>query len=201
LDGHLLEAVMSVQIDWRGEYPSDVPTAISRAESDVLARYAAGKDVLEVGAWHGYSTIVMARVAKWVCSVDWHRGDAHAGAGDTLESFMNNLARYGVVHKVDVRVGRIENVAQALELDGYDVGFLDAFHTEDAVLRHLMLMSPLIKVGGFMLAHDYGRESGGLEQPDRFGVHRGVAIWLLAKRSEWESVELVDTVFVARRIA
>ena len=52
--------------------------------------------MLELGAYHGFSTIVLASVAERVISVDWHQGDDHAGRGDTWDLFINNLRQYGV---------------------------------------------------------------------------------------------------------
>src|SRR5260370_33172975 len=89
-------------------FPADIATAVTRNEATELARLAAGKTVLEMGAYHGFSTIVLASVAELVYSVDWHQGDEHAGGGDTWEIFTANLAKYGVADRARISRGRLQ---------------------------------------------------------------------------------------------
>src|SRR6266567_9487866 len=94
--------------------PDDIPTAVTVEEAGKLATLATGGDVLELGAWHGFSTVILAQAARRVVSVDLHQGDEHAGEGDTWESYRANLARYGVTANVDARRGRFADVLPAL---------------------------------------------------------------------------------------
>jgi glycosyltransferase involved in cell wall biosynthesis len=164
--------------------PDDVPTAVTRDEAARLATLASGGDVLELGAWHGFSTIILAQAARRVTSVDWHGGDAsltamgEAGAS-TWEAYRANLARYGVAGKVDARRGRFTDVLQALARSGalFDGVFLDAQHDAAAVQADLELALPLVRPGGWVAFHDYGRSDetghpgfGVTGVADRFGV-------------------------------
>ena len=164
--------------------PDDIPSAITGEEAARLASLASGGDVLELGAWYGFSTVVLAQAARRVVSVDWHQGDASVtamggGSGDTWEAFRGNLARYGVAGKVDARRGRFEDVLPALAKAGalFDGVFLDAQHDAAAVQADLDLVLPLIRPGGFVCFHDYGRSEatghpgfGVTEVADRFGI-------------------------------
>jgi predicted O-methyltransferase YrrM len=159
--------------------PDDILTGMTAEEAAKLATLATGKDVLELGAWHGFSTVVLAQAARRVCSVDWHQGDEHAGAGDTWESYRANLARYGVTANVDARRGRFDDVLPALAAEGvlFDGCFLDAQHDTASVEADLALALPLIRPGGFVAFHDYGRGEatghpgfGVTEAADAFGV-------------------------------
>ena len=166
--------------------PEDITSAVTPEEARALAALAAGKIVIELGAWHGYSTIVLASVAAGVISVDWHMGDVHAGLADTWEVFSGNLRRYGVSGRVQVIRDRFEAALPRLlaEADGepfLDGAFLDAQHDEKSVSRDLGLVLPLIKPGGFISVHDYGRSAATgndgfavTEVADRYGV-AGVA--------------------------
>ncbi len=144
--------------------PGDIPSAVTQEEAAKLATLATGKDVLELGAWHGFSTVILAQAARRVCSVDWHQGDdsiaAMGGAdGDTWESYRANLARYGVSANVDARRGRFEDVLPELAKQGvlFDGVFLDAQHDTASVEADLALALPLVRPGGFVAFHDYGR--------------------------------------------
>lgn len=159
--------------------PDDIPTAVTAEEAARLATLAAGKDVLELGAWHGFSTVILAQAARRVTSVDWHQGDVHAGEGDTWDGYRANLTRYGVAGKVDGRRGRFEDVLPALARQGalFDGCFLDAQHDSESVAADLALALPLIRPGGWVAFHDYGRSEatghpgfGVTEVADRFGV-------------------------------
>jgi glycosyltransferase involved in cell wall biosynthesis len=164
--------------------PDDIPTAVTSEEAARLANLASGGDVLELGAQYGFSTIILAQAARRVTSVDWHQGDdsiAAMGGGpeDTWEAYRSNLARYGVAAKVDARRGRFTDVLPALRKQGalFDGCFLDAQHDSAAVQADLDLVLPLIRPGGWVAFHDYGRSDatghpgfGVTPVADRFGI-------------------------------
>jgi predicted O-methyltransferase YrrM len=156
-----------------------IASAVTANESQALADLAAGKTVLELGAWFGYSTVVLASVAEQVTSVDWHMGDEHAGIVDTYEIFTYNLQRYGVQDRVEIVRERFEEALPRMAAEGrrFDGCFLDAHHSEESVTRDIGLAVPLIRPGGFFAFHDYGRGPhnghpgfGVTEAADRFGV-------------------------------
>ena len=165
--------------------PDDIPSAITGEEAARLASLASGGDVLELGAQYGFSTVILAQAARRVTSVDWHQGDASieavsgAECADTWEPYRANLARYGVASKVDARRGRFEDVLPALARAGvlFDGVFIDAQHDAASVQRDLDLALPLIRPGGWVAFHDYGRSEatghpgfGVTEVADRFGI-------------------------------
>lgn len=159
--------------------PRNIITAMTHHEAVALAELAAGKTVLELGAYHGFSTVVLASVAEEVISVDWHKGDDHAGLGDTWDIFQANLAMYDVNDRVRVVRGRFEDELPVMAGAGVQVDgvFLDARHDEESVQRDLDLALPMVRPGGFVAFHDYGRceatgNPGFAVTPvaDRFGV-------------------------------
>ena len=156
-----------------------ISSAVTANESQALADLARGKVVLELGAWFGYSTIVLASVAERVTSVDWHMGDDHAGITDTWEIFCFNIQRYGVANRIEAIRERFEDALPPLAEQGrkFDGMFLDAHHAEESVDRDLGLALPLMKPGAFVAFHDYGRGPhngypgfGVTEAADRFCI-------------------------------
>ena len=129
------------------------------AEAAELARLAYGAVVLELGSFYGYSTIVMASVAERVYSVDWHMGDDHAGDYETWEGFRANLIGYRVDDRVTAIRGRFEEEVPKLAANGLrvDGAFLDGHHSEESVTRDLGLALSVVKPGGWIAFHDYGR--------------------------------------------
>ena len=139
--------------------PTGITTAVTVEEAIALARLAAGKNVLELGAYHGYSTVVLASVATHVTSVDWHMGDDHAGLGDSWSLFCENLETWVVADKVTAIRARFEEELPRMAERGlqFDGCFLDAMHDEASVTRDVALALPLVRPGGFFAFHDYGR--------------------------------------------
>lgn len=156
-----------------------ISSAVTPQESNVLAELARGKVVLEMGAFYGYSTIVLASVAKHVTSIDWHMGDDHAGIHDTWEIFQFNIKRYGMENRVEAIRERFEDVLPGMAEQGrkFDGCFLDAHHSEESVTRDIGLALPVLNKGAFFAFHDYGRGEhtghpgfGVTEAADKFGI-------------------------------
>lgn len=137
----------------------DVPSALSRGEAITLRQLSSVSDgpILELGAQFGRSTIALASTGKRVHSVDWHRGDAMAGFGETLQPFMVNIKRYNLQDNVVVHVGRFEDVLPAFAPGTFSGAFIDGFHDASDVLRDAKLVRPLLKPGAWVAFHDYGR--------------------------------------------
>src|SRR5450759_1111756 len=164
-----------------------IPSGLTENEGSELATIAAGKDVLEIGSWYGYSTIRMARTASAVVAVDWHRGDEHAGYGGSLMIFWRNLVKHGAADRTLPFIGRTVDALPRLADHQFDLVFIDGLHTYDAVRSDVELSLPKLKPGGTLALHDYGR-------PD-FGVTQAVDE-LVAKTSA--SIRVVDSLAVLK---
>lgn len=133
-----------------------IPTALTPAEAAQLAELARGGLVLELGAEYGASTIALAGTARLVHSVDWHQGDSMTGHADSLESYFSNLRRANVTNVV-AHVGRFEDVLPLFQPHSFDGCFLDGEHDRASVERDTELAMRLVRRGGFLAWHDYGR--------------------------------------------
>ena len=139
------------------------------SEREHLAELAKGGVACEVGSWHGGSLLHMARDAKRVHSIDWHRGmDEKAADGDTLPTLWQNVLGSGLADKVVLHVGRVEDVAPVLCATIFDLLFIDGTHTYDAVRRDFELLEPTVKPGGKVAFHDYGTFDGITRFVDEF---------------------------------
>jgi predicted O-methyltransferase YrrM len=156
-----------------------ITTAVTPAEAAELGRLARDAKVLELGSFFGFSTVVMASVADMVYSIDFHEGDDHAGNYRTWSDFNANLLGYGVKPHVTAIKGWFDEEVRRLHRQGVQVdgAFLDGQHDEKSVRRDLELAKMLVKPGGWIAFHDYGRsaETGhpGFEVTkvaDEFGV-------------------------------
>ena len=129
-------------------------------ELGCLMRLAKGQTVLELGSWHGRSTLALSSTAKVVHAVDWFRGDPHAGEGDTLRSYLDSTRDVG---NIVTHIGRFEDVLPVLGKN-FGLIFLDAFHTYESVCKDIGLALPHLRKGGIMVFHDYGLEQFGVTQ-------------------------------------
>jgi predicted O-methyltransferase YrrM len=139
-----------------GRHP-DIPSAVTDAEAGVLASLAEGGTVLELGAQFGFSTVVLAQAARVVHSVDWHRGDAEAGWTDSLPTFAENLRRHDVADSVVVHVGAFAAVLPLLAAGRFDLVFVDGAHDFASVAGDVAEALRLVKPGGAVALHDWGR--------------------------------------------
>ena len=173
-------------------HPTDIHTGIYPEEADELERLATGKRVIEFGTWHGFSAVVMGRVAASLTTVDWHHGDDQAGVEETLPKYIANLEAYGLRNKVVTIVGQFPNVAPILARDHFEVGFLDGKHDRASVDRDLWLIASLLDRPGCILAcHDYDRTLGNV----RFEVIDAVEDWH-ANHPEWVRSHVVRSLYV-----
>jgi predicted O-methyltransferase YrrM len=139
---------------------SDVPLIdgwLSEAEGRALAEAAVGKDVLEVGSYKGLSTVWLARTARQVTAVDTFDGRATPKPGSTFDEFQNNLYRCGVYYKVAVHIGHSQFVLPVLSDASFDLVFIDGDHDYGSVCEDVRLSLRLLRPGGVLALHDYGR--------------------------------------------
>lgn len=153
-------------------------TSLTETETTVLRQLAFDADVLEIGSAFGYSTIVLAQVARHVTSVDPHIIPGSA------EEWLLNLERHGLRHKVTERVGYSGDALDAFDPGSFDLIFIDGDHSEEMVSSDIRMSLPLLRPGGQIALHDYDEEScPGVRWPCDLLLPTG---WL------------VDTLWVAR---
>lgn len=137
---------------------SAIPNWSTPREARELARLAAGKTVLEIGAYLGHSTILMAEAGATVWSVDWHRGDSGGdpglGAQNTLPRWWANVRQHGMEDQVVGLVGRSHHVLPLLRHGSFGLIFIDGSHTLEAVRQDIALSLPLLRSGGELAFHD-----------------------------------------------
>lgn len=126
-----------------------VRTAVTEAETQQLERLAAGKRVLEIGSYEGWSTVVLARQAKELTSVDPSPDE------DLWAKLWDNLRAYGVADDVRVLRQRSQEALPRLyRLDErYDLVFIDGDHEEPTV-AHDALWGEKLAPGGVLAFHD-----------------------------------------------
>lgn len=143
----------SPQWAWRlpgGREPA-VYAGIEDLEADALRELATDKTVLEIGSAYGYSTIVMAQVAKSVVAID------PMTQFDSWKVFHDNVEAHGVAAKVSLLVLRSEIALPALYKAGewYDLIFIDGDHLPESVRHDLAWARRLVRLGGVIALHDY----------------------------------------------
>lgn len=147
-----------MKLEWRPVEIDGGPaidTSLTLAEADRLRQLADGANVLEVGTAYGYSTIVMARVAKTVVAVDPHV------ALDSYTVAVSNMRAYGVRNKVEMMTEGSPRALEHLLMDGraFDLAWIDGDHEEAAVERDVRWARRLLRPNGILVCHDYGEDT------------------------------------------
>ncbi|WP_304826697.1 class I SAM-dependent methyltransferase [Phenylobacterium sp.] len=129
---------------------SQGPWSSPVADTVMLAKFAMcakPKRVLEVGSYRGFTTKMLARhTAEDARIVAFDRDPRHGEAyrGTAWEA------------KIERRVGDMCEEAFVQDMPGsYDLIFLDADHSYDAVKRDTEILLPLIAKDGLFIWHDY----------------------------------------------
>lgn len=125
---------------------------LSADEAAELQRIAAGKTVLELGAWKGRSTVVLAQVAGYVVSVDIHRGISIIP--DSGESLTDYLANVRDLPNVAIVVAKFEQFVPLLREVAFDLVYIDGDHDRDSVSRDTRLAIDL--EAETIAFHDWG---------------------------------------------
>lgn len=147
----------------------DIPTALTVAESERLEELADDRFVLEAGALLGYSTIVLARVAAHVVSVDPHDGYPADDPRPTLDSYLANLKRYDVVDRVTPVLMTLDLALPFLTPEYFDLVFFDLTGEYEDTAQAMRSVEHWLTGGLAALAvHDCGH-------PEWPGVQRAVA--------------------------
>lgn len=129
---------------------------LSRQEAQELQRLAADKTVLELGAWKGRSTVVMAEVAKYVVSVDRHQGIEEVGGEDSLPDYLEAVRGLG---NVAIVVADFNNVVPLLRETAFDIVYVDGNHDVDSATNDINLALEVVKEDGLIVLHDFDFES------------------------------------------
>jgi hypothetical protein len=153
-------------------FPEEVPGWFSKSECGLWARVCAGRDVLELGRHLGRSTTVAACVARKVVSLD-RKSDTDAD---------HWLQRYGVRHKVWLRVGEFE---QLVPTSGgpFSACLIDGDHNTWNVETDIASVLPHLTQGAMLGFHDYGDPALPDVQPavDRAAAEKG---WRFVERAD-----------------
>jgi SAM-dependent methyltransferase len=99
-------------------------------EAEELRRLAKDRTVLELGAWKGRSTVVLAEVASYVVSVDRHRGIEEIGESDALDEYLANVRS---LSNVAIVIAEFEDILPFL--DKFGLVYVDGDHGVAAVSR------------------------------------------------------------------
>lgn len=137
---------------------TDTPMCLmSPREHELLRQLARGKSVLELGAWCGMTTVVLAQVANRVWTVDHFEGDAFTGRCSTLGHYWASLRAAGVEESVITVVGEFGVVLRVLRLSWFDLVLVDGAHDYDSVRHDVSQAAALVTRTGAVAVHDYGR--------------------------------------------
>lgn len=168
-------------------------------EGRLLHRLAAEADprgcIVEIGSWHGRSTIWLAAGAMGgrgarVYAIDPHTGTSLRAEGETTESALRaNLERAGVTAQVEVVVAASEEVAPAWSKP-ISMLWIDGDHEYASARRDLELWEPHLLPGAVVALHDT------FVWP---GPERVVREWMIASRRYSSFVHAETTTAAFRR--
>jgi len=152
----------------------------------------------EIGRYKGGSTFVTASAMAEGSTL--HSYDLHVFGGGLDGAQLDRelaaaLDRYGLGHGVHLLVGDSRTIA--LPEPGLDLLFMDGDHTYEGAAADLERWSPLVRVGGHLVAHD-AVDTGGYGNTFP-GVRQALAV--LLQQGEFERLADAGTMAHLRRLA
>lgn len=120
---------------------------LNTEEADLLRRLAQDRVVLELGTWKGRSTVAMAATAKYILTVDHHRGlppellfptDNPPKDGDTLTDYLSGIRDLPNVGSLVAEFSAVELLNPSM----FEFVFLDGLHDLASTLADLALIAP-----------------------------------------------------------
>jgi len=126
----------NVQYSCRSDPTASHRGSVTIGECVILAEWADGKSVLEIGTGVGVSTVCMASTATTVATVDpdeWVRSNL---------VLPPNVSRFASIDEVG---------------GTFDFAFIDGLHDTDSVTADIIECRKRVKPGGFIGLHDMGQ--------------------------------------------
>lgn len=149
--------------------PETLPAGwLSKADISELRRLAAGKTVLELGAWQGRSTAVLSEAAKYVVSVDRHQGIRNHDE-DSLPFYIDAIRP---LRNVAMVVASFKDFVPLLGEGTFDLVFIDGEHDYDNVIADIILA--LMVNPSVVAFHDYDYKDVKQAATEIFGDPRRV---------------------------
>lgn len=128
---------------------------LSEEEAKELRRLAAGKRVLELGAWKGRSTVAMADVARYIVSVDRHQGIEGI---EYSESLLDYLGAVRELENVAIVIASFQEIVPLLSQD-FDMVFVDGDHDAMSAEKDATLAYKHVHEEGVVVFHDWDFQS------------------------------------------
>lgn len=132
--------------------------------ADFCKKYIKNTDlVVEVGAYAGEGSVILAALAKQVVCVDpWENGyddlDGASNTADKAEKVFDE--RVKEVKNITKIKGKSEDIVKKFDDGSVDVVYIDASHKYEDVKKDLQMWLPKVKNGGILSGHDYGAFEG-----------------------------------------
>jgi predicted O-methyltransferase YrrM len=149
--------------------------------TQVLAPFRGKPDLryLEIGVYEGRSVLwmldnILTHPSARLTAVDGFPGDLE-------QRFRANLDRSGQAAKASVLKGLSQHVLRKLDLESFDIIYIDAGHAARDVLADLVLSWGLLKPGGLVILDDYAWKSK--EFPDDLRPQLAVDAFITANRN------------------
>jgi hypothetical protein len=153
-------------------FPDEIPGWFTRAECGTWSLWCRDRDVLELGRYHGRSTVVAALSARKVVSLD-RESEQPADLW---------LQRYGIRHKVWLRRGLFAELV-ASSGGPFSACLIDGDHDRPSVEADIAAVVPHLTPGAVIGFHDYG---------DPAHPHVKPAVDAAAERFGWRFMEQAD---------
>jgi len=191
-----------LKLDWKAipgvmTAPEELEFLESVVEKQWRAFDRAGLLGIEIGSFHGQSTVMLAQYCQKLFVIDlWGSlADGINSYGDigqkTFLPFIQNIVKYGLVDRVFPIVST-SNVLDGLPSFNFDFAFVDGDHTVQGCTQDLWAVEWHLHDEAKLIVHDYGGPCG--------KAHTVIeAVDAFIEATEWEVTQQFQAMAVLER--
>lgn len=130
--------------------------------SEMEEKFGEDQTFIEIGSYHGRSTVLLAQYAK-IITIDWH-GSVDGGPGfpsvatDHIKPFIRTMRQFNLLETRVYPVICSSEVLNTLTLQNASLIFIDGDHTYEKCLLDIQRSHKHLRRGGYLVIHDMQRE-------------------------------------------
>lgn len=176
-----------------------VPAWLTEGEQHALLKLAQivpeYGSIVEIGGQWGGSASIFCKGARDTVSIT----TVDLFPGNLLKEHRANLKEAGYSGRSSQLKGDSIKVYREWQAE-IDFLFIDGDHSINGALADFDNWTPLVKVGGFMAAHDCACATNKLPHVLHFDVTHALSDWYWRHGAEWKPITTVDSLMVFERV-
>jgi predicted O-methyltransferase YrrM len=137
-------------------------TKLEEWASEICEKFGEDQTFIEIGSFHGRSTVLLAQYARvlaidWWTAVDGGGGYPHLAANN-ITPFIDTMKKFNLFETRVYPIICSSEVLNVLAPQGVPLIFIDGDHRHEPCLKDLQKSHKHLLPGGYLVVHDFQRQ-------------------------------------------